>query len=833
MNKSRKFSVLVVDDEKSNILTLMDILKPEYTVYVATSGHSAIEMAEKHLPDIILLDIIMPEMDGYEVITTLKAAEKTRHIPVIFVTGLSSADDEEKGLACGVSDYITKPFSQAIVKLRVQNQIKQIELKGHEDDERMRLMLNAMPLACSLINREHRFINMNKASMDMFGVLEDQENITEKYLEMLPEFQPCGRRSIELTYEYIEKAFKEGYQRFEWVYKKPDGETIPCEDTLIRVKYKGEYILAGYSRDLREEKAIIEEIQKTKIAEESNKAKSQFLANMSHEIRTPMNSIMGFAELALDKTAEPQVRDYLGKITDSTKWLLHIINDILDISKIESGKMELEHVPFDLQDIVTRCQSVILPDVRERGLDFKIHVEPLSGKNLVGDPVRIYQVIMNLLSNSVKFTKTGFVSLSSCVKKLDDNSADVYFEVKDSGIGMTTEQVEKVFTPFIQADSSTTRKYGGTGLGLAITRNIVEMMGSRLSVESAPGAGSKFCFNIIFNTVDAADTLICETSLNEIEKPFFEGEILICEDNPMNQYVIREHLARVGLRAVMADNGKIGVDMIKKRLETGEKPFDLIFMDIHMPVMDGLEAASKIASMNTGIPIVAMTANIMTNDKELYKENGMPDCVDKPFTSQELWRCLLRYLRPVEKNTVNQNASADRNADAELLLILKLNFVRYNKNKFDEFAKALETDDIKLAHRIAHTLKSNAGQLGKGRLQKAAAELEALLKDGKNLTTKELLNTLETELTAVLGEYAPLVTETSPPPEGTAFDKEKALELAKQLEGLLKSGNPKCLNFIDALCTISGTEELIQQIDNFDFDLALCSLAKLTQDWKS
>ena len=382
-------------------------------------------------------------------------------------------------------------------------------------------------------------------------------------------------------------------------------------------------------------------------AEEANQAKSVFLANMSHEIRTPMNSIMGFAELAMDKVTELSVRDYLIKIKDSTRWLLNIINDILDISKIESGKLELECIPFSLHDVFLRCQSVILPDIKEKHLDFSAYTEPLTGKKLLGDPVRLYQTLMNLLSNAVKFTETGEIKFSSTITRINTNTATVYFEVKDTGIGMSPEQINKVFAPFIQADSGTTRNYGGTGLGLSITKNIVELMGGKLEVISSPGSGSTFSFEIVFNTIKISDELNSSEENNALKRPQFEGLVLVCDDNMMNQLVICEHLEQVGLKTIIAENGKIGVDMVYERMQKGEPRFDLIFMDMFMPVMDGIEAASKILELDAANPVIAMTANIMASDLENYKKHGMLDYLGKPFTSQELWRILLKYLTPV------------------------------------------------------------------------------------------------------------------------------------------------------------------------------------------
>jgi len=384
------------------------------------------------------------------------------------------------------------------------------------------------------------------------------------------------------------------------------------------------------------------------ISDEASKVKSSFLATMSHEIRTPMNSIMGFTELALDDETSPKTRDYLTKIQTNSEWLLQIINDILDISKIESGKMELERIPFDMHELFSSCRALVMPKAVEKGILLHFYAEPSVGKKPLGDPTRLRQVFVNLISNAIKFTNVGMVKVQSEIIKTTENSATMAFVIKDSGIGMTPEQIERVFDSFTQAESGTMRKYGGTGLGLAISRTIVEMMGGHLVVESSPGVGSKFSFELTFETIDYTQEELekKKSYLNDISKPTLEGEVLICEDNEMNQFVIVEHLARVGLKAVVAENGRIGVDIVKDRIRKGERLFDLIFMDIHMPVMDGFEAADEINKLNINIPMVAMTANVMNEDMDVYKLSGIPDCVGKPFTSQELWRCLLKYFTP-------------------------------------------------------------------------------------------------------------------------------------------------------------------------------------------
>jgi len=383
----------------------------------------------------------------------------------------------------------------------------------------------------------------------------------------------------------------------------------------------------------------------------ASRAKSEFLANMSHEIRTPMNSIIGFTELALDNADPESILEYLNNIMKNSEWLLQIINDILDISKIESGKMELENILFDINDVVDSCQMIILPKADEKGLVLNFHIIPPAGKKLYGDSTKLRQVLLNLLSNAVKFTEEGRIEMRVVAKELDGNTAKMYFEVTDTGIGMAEDHVSLIFETFAQAETGITRKYGGTGLGLAIAKNMIEMMGGEFSVDSTLGVGSKFSFELTFGTADS-DTVEGQSEAvqsTEISKPMFKGDILLCEDNDMNKIVACEHLARVGLKTFIAENGQVGLDMIKKRMENNQKQFDLIFMDLHMPIMDGFKATEKILELDLGIPIVAMTANVMADNAGLHKMSGMSGYVGKPFTSKELWKCLLRYLKPISE----------------------------------------------------------------------------------------------------------------------------------------------------------------------------------------
>jgi signal transduction histidine kinase/CheY-like chemotaxis protein/ABC-type amino acid transport substrate-binding protein len=628
-----------------------------------------------------------------------------------------------------------------------------------------------------------------------------------------------------------EKTFSEGAQNWSC---EIDGRVLRSHTAQIKDTNGNVIGVVGSTDDVSESIRIQNDLAKAaKAAEAANKTKSAFLANMSHEIRTPMNSIIGFSELAISDDIPTKTKEYIDNISRSAKALLQIINDILDLSKIESGKMEIESIPFNLHDVLYQCKTVITHKAVEKNIILHFYAEPILNKKLLGDPTKLRQVLINLLSNSIKFTNVGAVKLSATAEDLTDKSCTIHFEVKDSGIGISSDELKNIFEPFVQADASITRKYGGTGLGLPITKNIVELMGGKITVESSPGIGSKFSFDIIFQTIDVNENEDGDGDGVEeiVEKPMFsDEEILVCEDNAMNQQVITEHLSRVGLRTVIAENGKIGIDLVKERKNKGEKPFSLIFMDMQMPVMDGLEAAPKIMELETQTPIVAMTANVMSNEMEFYRNAGMNDCVGKPFTTQELWHCLLKYITPANKAFAasNMHASIDKDADEKLHKRLLIDFVKDNKKKFDEIVEAINNDDIKLAHRLAHTLKSTAGLIGKISLQNAANDIEKMLKDGKDNTTKASMDILKFELNTVLKDLMPLLEKSVKLTKTTENLSEKeTLVLIEKLEHLLKSGNPECLELSEKLNSIPGSENLIELMENFDFGPAAAALADL------
>ena len=709
------------------------------------------------------------------------------------------------------------------------------EAESLEPAEHMRIMFDSMPFTANLIDKNFKIVDCNQASKLLFGVSSKEEYIA-KFVDLSPERQPDGKISAKQMVENMSEAFKRGYLSFEWMHNNMKGELIPCEIILIRMYYLDDDYLIGYARDLREIKANEQKMReiterereariKSEVAFAANEAKSQFLSNMSHEIRTPMNSIIGFSELALDEEISPKAREYLTMIVDSTEWLLQIINNILDISKIESGNMELEIIPFDLIDLVDTCKSIISPMALKKNIALHFDTHAISDITLSGDPTRLQQILINLLANAVKFTECGEVSLVLSVEDSVDKNITINFEVSDSGIGMTPEQIERICEPFMQAGVSTTRKHGGTGLGLAITKSFLELMNSDLVIESAVNVGTKVSFSVTFEMIYPVDA-IPENGNHSIrgEKPVFKGTVLVCEDNQMNQRVIAEHLARVGLDTEIAENGQEGIDMVKGRVDRGDKPYDLIFMDMNMPVMDGIEATKEIVALGVGTPVVAMTASVTAGDREKYRKRGMNDYLGKPFTTQELWHCLLKYLKPERLSEIEVNSSPID--DEKLLIMLKTDFASRNRDKYDELGQAIKSGDFTLGHRLAHTLKSNAGLIGKPALGKTAADIESLLGSGK-VPGKHLMESLKTELVKTLEELQPLLDAASNAAAREPLSEEQTMALLDELEVLLDNINPASIDLLDDLRAVPGSEKLAGFISDYDFESAAVELAAI------
>jgi len=510
-----------------------------------------------------------------------------------------------------------------------------------DSEGKLRALLDAIPDRAWLKDTQGHYVAVNRSAAAFFGLAPDQM-VGKRTADLFPPevAQQFDQEECEIIASMkplrVERQTG-GYGRWFETVKVPIRNADGSAAGLVAI-----------SRDITERKYAEGELRAaTAAAEQANRAKGEFLSHISHEIRTPMNAILGFAELALLEQPDPNQCEHLTKITAATKSLLRVIDDVLDFERVDAGKLQLESVDFRVSDVLQNVRDVVERAAQAKGLALRFKVSDEVPLRLKGDPMRIGQVLTNLFANSVKFTEHGFVEAVVRMEKVKavGNASSLRFEVRDTGIGISTEEQALLFQPFTQADSSTTRRYGGTGLGLVICKRLVELMGGRIWIDSAPGEGTTVYFTITCAaSQDTAppQSMVRDQQLPEDAAALNGKRVLVVDDHPINRMLMAKLLKLAGAEAVPAENGLDALRVLEQ-----ETKVDLVLMDLRMPEMDGYEATRRIRADTrwAKMPIVAVTASAATYERARCMAAGMNDVMIKPIHQATFFPVIAAAMR--------------------------------------------------------------------------------------------------------------------------------------------------------------------------------------------
>jgi two-component system sensor histidine kinase/response regulator len=690
------------------------LLGKHYDVTVASDGTTALASALAAPPDLVLSDIMMPGLDGFALLSELRADERSRTIPVILLTARAGEESAVAGLETGADDYLVKPFSAPELLARVATHLQMgklrrewaLELEGRmqelaqtndalqQSEQRYRSLASEIAVANADLHRqigeraraenalqqimdhsldvictfdaEGRFLRVNRACELIWGYRPD-ELIGQPFMEMV---HPDDRqKTIAIDASILSGVPENG---FENRYLRKNGTVVPILWTANWSEAL--QINVCVARDMTARKQMEAELLRAKeTAEAANRAKSEFLASMSHEIRTPMNGIIGMTDLVLETELDREQREYLGIAKTSAHALLGLINDILDFSKIEAGKLDLEQIDFSLRDCIGRMLKPLGIRADQKGLELTAEILADVPDHLIGDPMRLRQILINLVDNGIKFTACGDVMLRVAVESATEDDHYLHFSVSDTGIGIPPAKRELIFEAFAQADGSTTRTHGGTGLGLAIASQLVQAMGGRIWVESTVSRGTTFHFTV---RLPVRHTLAPD--VRHADPRRLEGmRVLVADDSAVNRRILSEMLARWGMQVTVVASGASALTAMLRAAHSGT-PFPLVLLDGVMPETDGLTVAEKIREYPelSGATLMMLSSAMPSKTAARCKELRVSGYFMKPVSQHELLEAILTAIGgTVERESPVDAAPIRRAPNVRRILLAEDNIV--------------------------------------------------------------------------------------------------------------------------------------------------------------
>jgi two-component system, sensor histidine kinase and response regulator len=677
MAKSKKINVLAVDDRKENLLAIESILDAgEINLIKATSGNQALSLMFDYDFALVLLDVQMPGMDGFETAELMRGSEKTRHIPIIFITAINKEKKHIfRGYDAGAVDYIFKPFEPDILQSKVNVFIDLYRQRNTLEELTRKLESTISELLASreelkasqekyrdifenanegiLILKNGKIIFHNPKTEDILG-RKSEELIQKNFLDFIhPGFHHT------LQQDHFDALAEEIHDKRSSVKMiNGDNEIRWVEINSVNISWEGRKAILNFISDISKRKEAEERIKQARqLAEQANRTKSEFLANMSHEIRTPLNGIIGMAELALMESLDSEQKERIETLKYSGESLLDIINDILDISKIEARKLELDAVPFSLRGVVEKVLRPLSAKSASKNLEIIFDIDQNIHDYYIGDPVRLRQILFNLLGNAIKFTDEGEVKLEIQCMEISKSRSQLTFIISDTGIGIPEEKREHLFKAFSQADSSTSRKFGGTGLGLVISKNLVEMMHGQISLESKVGQGSAFRFFIELQKTKPIE----EKTEIEIDEKVRSKHFLIVDDNVTNRKILAGLLKNLGVSFETAKNGD---DAYRKIVDFSRtlNPLDIVLLDYHMPAMDGLEMAKLLSEEQRLLSkplIILLSSDDVSLQRSKLSDYGISGYLIKPIFKNDL----IKLLNNLSGNIINTTATHQRKSE--------------------------------------------------------------------------------------------------------------------------------------------------------------------------